>query len=279
MISKGVNIMEKHNNEDKHYRNKNHNRNIIFVIIFIFLLEGFILISAFSQAGDRKSLQIIDRNDQVIYEINGEHLSEFDKYYFENTFGSLDIYRKKLIIKNEPFPFRPWLTAAAGLPLFLILLSAFAVKAYQSLFIAKLSNVDSAEKDPEAMECNVVSGYIRMFERLDIFAIGFIILLAIFLYWVIPSLFTYISKTSIEFIINYKWFFIVASAFAAGTILWIIYLRYLLASKTIESQKEISIKQIEFMAFEKRQLIDYSDTKRIEYLDSMNRSSNHEIEE
>lgn len=257
--------MTDHFIEDKQDLSKKHGRNIILVIVFILLLEGLILISAFSQSGNKKCLQIIDSTDQVIYEINGEHLSEFDKYYFENTFGSLEKYKKKLTTKNIPFPFRAWLTAAAGLPLFLILISAFAVKAYKSLFDATEPGI--MESYDEISGSNGLPAYMKIFERLDIFAIGFILLLSVFLYWVIPNLFTYISKATIDFIINYKWFFIIISAFGAGTMLWIIYLRYLLARKTIEVQKEITIKQIEFNAIEKRRLIDHEDVKRIESMD------------
>lgn len=269
--------MAENHTENKEHHSKNHGRNIVLVIVFILLIEGLILISAWSQAGNKKCLQIIDNSDQIIYEINGEHLSEFDKYYFENTFGSLERYKKKLITKNIPFPFRAWLTAAAGLPLFLILLSAFAVKAYKSLFVT--NEPDNPEPYNEVLENSGLSGYMRIFERLDIFAIGFILLLAVFLYWVIPNLFTYISKATLDFIINYKWFFIAISAFAAGTMLWIIYLRYLLARKTIEAQKEIAIKQIEFNAFEKRPLIDHTISKRIESIDSMNKTRVLGIEE
>lgn len=244
--------------------NRTHNRNIILLIIFMLSIEGLILVSALSQTGSKKFLQITDNDSNVIYEINGEHLSEFDRYYFESTFGSLEKYGKRLTTREMPFPFRPWITAAAGLPLFLILISAFAVKAYRTLFVT--SEKDAEKTDNETDEIipeNSFSGYMKIFERMNIFATGFIILLSVFLYWVIPNMMTYVSNAAIDFIVNYKWFFIIVSGFAAGIILWIIYLRYLLAGKVIEAKKEIAIKQIE-MNVKREKIIEIGDKNNLD---------------
>lgn len=226
--------------------NRTHNRNIILLIIFMLSIEGVVLVSALSRTGSKKFLQITDNASNVIYEINGEHLSEFDRYYFENTFGSLEKYGKRLTTREMPFPFRAWITAAAGLPLFLVLISAFAVKAYRTLFVTSEKEVEKTDNEiDEIIPENSFSVYMKIFERMNIFATGFIILLSVFLYWVIPDMMAYVSNAAIDFIVNYKWFFVIVSVFVAGMILWIVYLRYLLAGKVIEAKKEIAIKQIE----------------------------------
>ena len=249
-------------NKDSQTPPVKHGRNIIMIVSFVLIIEAMVLVSAFSQSGQKKFLQITDNTGQTIYEVNGEHLSEFDKYYFENTFGSLDKYVKRIENRDIPFPFRAWLTAAAGLPLFLMLLSAFAVKAYDSLFVQK-EQKDSFINETDHNEKIWILSYLTKFERLNIFAIGFILLTLLFLYWVVPNLLNYLSKTTIDFIITYKWFFICLSAFAGGTMLWIIYLRYLLARRTIEAQKEIAIKQIEYSSVQRHDLIESSDLKRL----------------
>ncbi len=75
--------------------------------------------------------------------------------------------------------------------------------------------------------------------RLNIFIIGFLVVVGVVSYWVIPNLIVYIGKTGIETIVRYKWFFLTAALVVLSVGLWIIYLRYLLAKKSIETRAEI----------------------------------------
>lgn len=106
----------------------------IIIAVVLFLIELEIFAIAAMKSGRKTWLQIIDKNGNIIHEADGKTLSDFNKYYFEKTFGSLDQYSKKLEIKETPFPFRAWFTAAVGIPIGVILLFAFIVKAYVSLF-------------------------------------------------------------------------------------------------------------------------------------------------
>ena len=72
-----------------------------------------------------------------------------------------------------------------------------------------------------------------------LFLIGFFILVAVLLYWIVPNALSFIGKTGIDTIIRFKWVFIIAAIVLVGIVLWIIYLRYLLAKKSIETQTEI----------------------------------------
>lgn len=252
------------NNKDQKVRDRSHQRNILIVAAFVIFIEFIVFVSAASHSGKKNFLQITDQTGQIIYEINGEHLSEFDKYYFENTFGPLDKFGKKLVSREVEFPFRAYFSAAAGLPLFLILLIAFAVKAYGSIF-------NQTEQPGDMQESITPEGsprYIELIKNLNIFVMGFILLLAVFLYWVIPNLFSYITKSSIDFIINYKWFFLGLTLFTGGMVIWIIYLKYLLAKKGLEIQKEITLKQIELGMTEKNKLMTVKDVKLIGQIDS-----------
>jgi hypothetical protein len=49
----------------------------------------------------------------------------------------------------------------------------------------------------------------------------------------------YIGRTGTETIIRYKWIFLAIGIVFLGLFIWIIYLRYLLAKKTIDRQAEI----------------------------------------
>jgi hypothetical protein len=83
---------------------------------------------------------------------------------------------------------------------------------------------------------------VSLFERvsrLNIFIIGFLILAGVLAYWILPNFITYLGRTSIETIIRFKWVFMVVIGVMLGVFLWIIYLRYLLAKKSIETQAEL----------------------------------------
>ncbi len=58
---------------------------IIAVVLFLVELEIFAL--AAMKSGRKSWLQVIDANGNVIHETDGKNLSDFNKYYFEKTFG------------------------------------------------------------------------------------------------------------------------------------------------------------------------------------------------
>ena len=208
---------------------------IIAVVLFLVELEIFAL--AVMKSGRKSWLQVIDATGNVIHETDGKNLSDFNKYYFEKTFGPFEQYQVKLATKDFPFPFRAWFVAAVGIPIGAILLFAFAVQAYLSLFY----------KEPNSGEYNVEKNeYEYRFEKLiaaisrfNIFTIGFLVLLGVLSYWVVPDLIVHVGRLGVETLTRYKWIFLSFGMVFLGLILWIIYLRYLLAKKAIDSHAEI----------------------------------------
>ena len=63
--------------------------------------------------------------------------------------------------------------------------------------------------------------------------------LAVLGYWVVPNLIVYVGKTGTGMLVRFKWVFLGLGAVMTGIFVWIIYLRYLLARKTIEQQGEV----------------------------------------
>ncbi|MEE4113637.1 MAG: hypothetical protein V2I40_12535, partial [Desulfobacteraceae bacterium] len=106
----------------------------IIIIVGLFLLELEIFALAAMKSGRQSWLQVIDANGNVIHETSGKHLSEFNKYYFEKTFGPLENYQVRLETREHPFPFRAWFVAAIGIPVGAMLLFGFVVKAYVAIF-------------------------------------------------------------------------------------------------------------------------------------------------
>lgn len=211
---------------------------LIIIAVVIFLLELEIFALAAMKSGRKSWLQVIDAQGSVIHETDGKNLSEFNKYYFEKTFGPFEQYQVKLITKEIPFPFRAWFVAAVGIPIGAILLFGFAVRVYQSLFYGEEEKKSASDLYKTEYKYRFEK-IIAAVSRFNIFTIGFLIFLAVFLYWVVPNLIVYIGKVGVETLTRYKWIFLSVGIVFFGLIIWTIYLRYLLAKKTIDNQVEI----------------------------------------
>ena len=212
----------------------------LFVVlaVLLVLIELEIFAVAAVKSGRKSWLQVVDGRGAVIHETDGNNLSQFNKYYFEKTFGPLEQYSFKLVTKDIPFPFRAWFTAAIGIPVGVILLFSFIVKTFQSLFFGAISPTRAAEpQQPEG--AHRLQKVIDALSRFNIFTIGFLVFLAVFGYWVIPNLIVYLGRTGIETLTRYKWIFLCAALVCLGLMVWIIYLKYLLALKTIEGQTAV----------------------------------------
>ena len=208
---------------------------IIAVVLFLIELEIFAL--AAMKSGHKSWLQVIDANGNVIHETDGKNLSDFNKYYFEKTFGPFEQYHVKLATKDFPFPFRAWFVAAVGIPVGAILLFAFAVQAYLSLFY-KEQNSGKYDVNKNEYEYRFEK-VIATISRFNIFTIGFLVLLGVFAYWVVPNLIVHVGKLGVETLTRYKWIFLSFGMVFLGLIIWIIYLKYLLAKKALDSHAEI----------------------------------------
>ena len=75
--------------------------------------------------------------------------------------------------------------------------------------------------------------------RLNIFIWGLLILTLVLAYWIVPNFITYLGRAGMEAVIRFRWVFITAIAIFVGIVVWIIYLRFLLAKKSMESQVEL----------------------------------------
>jgi hypothetical protein len=215
------------------------NRTLFIVIaVGLFLIELEIFVLAAMKSGRQSVIQVMTDTGEVIYESDGRNLSQFDKYYFEQNFGPVEQYQLRLHAREVPFPFRAWFVAAFGLPVGGILLFAFVVKAYLAVFYGdKLAaHGEALSPSPEA---SMLERFLVRVSHYNIFIIGFLVLLGIMAYWVVPNFIVYLSKLGVDTLIRYKWFFLALAAIALGLLIWVIYLRYLLARKSIESRTEL----------------------------------------
>ncbi len=209
------------------------------VVVGLFLLELEIFALAAMTAGKQSILQVLDNQGNVIHESSGNNLSDFNKHNFEKVFGPLEKYTVRLNTQEVPFPFRAWFVAAICIPIGVMMLFAFVVKAYLVIFHGdKVADGDSGPVNETGIE-NKLESTLNRISRMNIFNIGFLVFVGGILYWIIPNMITYLGHIGIDFFIQYKWVFValVVIVFCVG--LWIIYLRYLLARKSIESHIEV----------------------------------------
>lgn len=211
---------------------------VIFIAVALFLIELQIFAVAALQSGERYKLKLIDTEGNLVYETDGKYLNDFNPYHFEKVHGSIENYEKKLEKEDIPFPFRAWFVAAIAIPVGLVLCFAFVVKAYMYLFYGEKEKRDELDSKKTGHETRVEK-IIGSISRFNIFVIGSIVFLAVISYWIIPNVVTYLGKTGINAIIRFKWFFLSACIVVVGLLVWIIYLKFLLAKRAMDSRVEI----------------------------------------
>lgn len=224
---------------------KEHKTALIVIAVILFLIELEIFAIAALKSGRKEYLQIFDANGNLVHEADGGNLSEFNKYYFEKTFGDLDNYEKVLRTEYVPFPFRAWFTAAVGIPIGIILLFAFVVRAYINIFHDDSKRDSSRNNGDRASPDTSLEKILETVSGLNIFTIGFLVLIMVLMYWIIPNAVSYLSQVGVETLVRFKWVFIAVGAVLVGLFVWVIYLRYLLARRTIDKQAELQRARLE----------------------------------
>ena len=212
------------------------------IVVGLFLLELEIFALAAMTAGKQSVLQVLDNQGNVIHESSGNNLSEFNKQYFETVFGPLEQYTVRINKHEVPFPFRAWFVAAICIPIGAIMLLGFVIKAYLSLVYGEKlpdNNDSSRAAEYERGTETKLESTLNRISRMNIFNIGFLVFVGVISYWIIPNMITYLGHIGIDFFERFKWVYIGVVVLLVCVILWIVYLRYLLAKKSIESQTEI----------------------------------------
>ena len=217
---------------------RNHRTVFIAIGVFLILLELAIFAIAAVRSGEQYKLQFIDKNGNMIYETDGRNLTDFNVYHFEKTHGPVEEYRRRLVKRDVPFPFRAWFVAALGIPLGLILGFVLILRMYTAIFYGEDvgSEVRAASEREDQTRMERLIGGVGKF---NIFVIGAGIFLAVISYWILPNLVMYLGEVSIETLIRFKWVFLFVGIAVFAILVLIIYLKYLLARKSMENQVEV----------------------------------------
>jgi hypothetical protein len=212
---------------------------LTLLMVGLFLMELQIFAVAAGKSGKESWVKILDANGHVVHQIRGGRLGDADREYVEKTFGPLKQLEVRLVATDEPFPFRAWFVAAVGLPVAVVLLFSFIVKAYAALFYGDAGSweSDKGKREFDAPDTRLDKVLTRI-SRYNVYTIGFLIFMAVFAYWVVPNFISFIGRLGLESLIRFKWFFIAAAVLFVGFAAWIVYLRYLLAKRAMDTQME-----------------------------------------
>ncbi|MCK8602326.1 hypothetical protein [Desulfoferrobacter suflitae] len=226
------------------FEGKRYQKIVLTIAVLAFLvLELLIYLAAASQAGQKTRVVVTDHNGAIKYETAGTSLTSYERMTFENTFGPLENYQIQIQTDSQPFPFRAWLSAAVGIPVGLVLLVSFVVKVYLNLLYGE--EKDKPQSDSESATTNRFGSLFHLFNGFSIFHVGFFLVVAVLLLWMVPNFLGDFLKISIVTIREFKWFFLGASLFIAFLVTWVIFLRYKLSKKMLENQLDIEKFRVE----------------------------------
>jgi hypothetical protein len=222
------------------WRNHFQENKTLFIILAVglFLVELEIFAMAAMKSGRHSMVQVLDTQNNVVYEVGSSKLGSREKTEFENTFGPLSNYQVKLVTAQRPFPFRAWFAAAVGLPIGAVLLFGFFVKVYEALFFGGVRMPDAAAQ-VQSESADRLDRLLGRVSRLNIFAIGgFVLMFALGLF-AVPHLLAEFGRHGVAVISKYRWVVLGIAAVFLGLVIWIVFLRYLLARKAIETQGDV----------------------------------------
>jgi hypothetical protein len=121
-----------------------------------------------------------------------------------------------------------------------VLLFGFLFKAYEALFFRKETAGHRYEVWPSNGEpMHRMERLIHRISRLNIFVLGSFVLIFVLGLWAMPHLLSELGRQSTAIIMRYKWVVLSIAAVFLGLVIWIIFLRYLLARKAIEAQADV----------------------------------------
>lgn len=224
------------------WRNHFQENKTLFIILAVglFLVELEIFAMASMGSGRQSIVQVLDHQSNVVYEVKSARLNSHEKAEFEKTFGPLSNYQVNVVTQQRPFPFRPWFAAAVGLPIGAVLLFGFFIKAYEALFFRSEGNfTKDSHCGPTDDSTDRLGRLLYRVGRLNIFAIGGFVLLFALGLWAVPHLLSEFGRHGVAIIIRYKWVALGIACVFLGFVAWIIFLRYLLARKAIETQADV----------------------------------------
>ncbi len=205
-------------------------------VIVLLLLELGIFIGVYNQSGLRSRVTIVDSNGKKLYESPGSALTAYEKMVFENNYGPIRNYNTQVDSELTPFNYRAWILISIGIPIGLILMIFFMSQVWLILL-----NGGEKERPPTdaGSDKTRLNAFLSVSRNFSVLHVGFIIVVSMLILWLIPSFLSDAAKSCFNAVREYPWFFIGASLFFGGLLVWVIYLRYKLSKQMLVNQFEI----------------------------------------
>jgi hypothetical protein len=111
------------------------------------------------------------------------------------------------VLVEKPFPTRTWIALSICVPLLLILFVAFVARVFEDVFLTKKKTPDRSGSDSREFDFEETR-FEKLFStlgRLNIYSLGATVIVAAFLYWMVPDLLVTIGKISFQTLAQLKW--------------------------------------------------------------------------
>lgn len=185
----------------------------LFYIIAVFaMIEFGILVACLVTASSHTRVTVYDPDQKVVYEdvYNADALAEFRRVSGIDNFRAEGFTVARVLVE-KPFPTRTWIALSICVPLLLILFIAFVVRVFEDVFLAKKKPLDKNEAESREFDFEETR-FEKLFStlgRLNIYSLGATVIVAAFLYWMVPDLLVTIGKISFQTLAQLKWVLLV----------------------------------------------------------------------
>lgn len=245
---------------------------LLSIVTTFAIIEIVIFAICMAYTTNRDMVKIYNPDDEVIYEdrYNAANISEFKRLNGIRSFKQEGFTIKRFEEKN-PFPTRAWIALSVCVPMMFVMFVVFIIKVFTDVFKLKkdTQSENSDETGKESGKEKKTTGFeetrfeklFSALERMNIYTLGFTIVIIVFLYWVIPDLLIYLSKVSYQTISELKWVILGCVVFAGVFVILKIILSYKTKAEIIRQQADIQ-KHRDQLAIEYQQ-VDF-ETKQLE---------------
>lgn len=228
---------------------------LVYIITVFAMIEFGILVACMVTAANQTRVTVYDASQTLVYEdiYNADVLAEFRRVSGIENFKDEGFTVARTLVE-KPFPTRTWVALSICVPLLLILFVAFVVRVFEDVFLFRKKTTDKSDSDHREFDFEETR-FEKMFStlgRLNIYSLGATVIVAAFLFWMVPDLLITIGKISYQTISQLKW--VLLSLVLVGGIYVIIqaFLSYKTKIAIIEQQSEIQ-KNRDRLAIEARQ--------------------------
>lgn len=181
----------------------------LFYIIAVFaMIEFGILVACLVTASNHTRVTVYDPDQTVVYEdvYNADALAEFRRVAGIENFKAEGFTVARVLVE-KPFPTRTWIALSICVPLLLILFVAFVARVFEDVFLTKKKTPDRSGSDSREFDFEETR-FEKLFStlgRLNIYSLGATVIVAAFLYWMVPDLLVTIGKISFQTLAQLKW--------------------------------------------------------------------------